>query len=76
MVPNRKYLLEKGKHLNKATYQIVQLDCSDALVHTRNDLLCNRCSVNMFSIQSIAEPRDTSSDLVELYALLAVVYIE
>jgi hypothetical protein len=58
------------------TYQVVELDGSDAMVHARDDLLGDGRSVNVVRVQPVTEPRDTSSDLVELDAFLAAVALE
>ena len=55
-------------------YQIVKLDGGYTLVDTRDDLLRDGSSVNVFRIQAIAQAGDTCSDLVELYPLFAVVW--
>ena len=55
-------------------YQVVKLDGGYALVDTRDDLLRNGSSVNVFRIQAIAQAGYTCSDLVELYPLFAVVW--
>ena len=44
------------------------------MVDTRDDLLGDCCSIDMFGIESITQSRDTSCDFVELNALLAPVY--
>ena len=55
-------------------YKVVQLNGGDALVNTRDDLLRNSSSVDMVGVQAITQARNASCDLVELYALLAIVY--
>jgi hypothetical protein len=45
------------------TYQVVELDCGYTLVYTRDDFHCDGSRVDMFGIQSIAQPRDTGCDL-------------
>ena len=55
-------------------YQIVKLDGGYTLVDTRDDLLRDGSSVNVFRIQAIAQAGNTCSDLVELYPLFAVVW--
>ena len=55
-------------------YQIVKLDGRYALVDTRDDLLRDGSSVNVFGIQAIAQAGNTSSDLIELYPLFTVVW--
>lgn len=55
----------------RATDQVVKLNRRDALIDTRDDLLCNCCGINMLGIETITQTRDSSCDLVELNALLA-----
>jgi hypothetical protein len=55
-------------------YQVVQFNCCHALVHARDDLLGNGSRVDMFRVEAIAEPGDTGSDLVELYAFFASIW--
>lgn len=57
-------------------YEIVQLHCGDATIYTRDNLLGNSYRINMVDIQTVAQPRDTSSDFVELDALLATIWRE
>jgi hypothetical protein len=54
--------------------QVVELDGSDTLVHSRDDFLGNRGGIDMFAIKTVTETRNSGSDLVELNALLASVY--
>ena len=54
-------------------YQVVQLDSGDALIDTRNNLLCDGSSVDVFCVQAIAQAGNACSDLVELHSLFAVV---
>ena len=58
---------------NVFTYQVIKLYCRNTLVDTRDDLLCDCSCINMVGIESVAQSRDTSCDLVELNALLASV---
>lgn len=55
------------------TYQIVELNCGDALVNAVNHLHGDGCRVDMFWIKAITEPGDTGCDLVELDAFLAAI---
>lgn len=55
------------------TNQIVQLDCGDASIDTRDDLLSDCDGVYMVHIKAITESGDTCCDLVELDTLLASV---
>ena len=54
-------------------YQVVQLYGGDALIDTRDNLLRDGSSVDMFGIQAIAQTGNACSDLVELHSLFAVV---
>ena len=54
-------------------YQVVKLNGCNPLVYTRDHLLSDSSSIDMFWIQAIAQPRHSGCDLVELYALLASV---
>lgn len=65
----------KGRRRRRA-YEIVQLYCGDATIYTRDNLLGNSYRINMVDIQTVAQPRDTSSDFVELDALLATICVE
>lgn len=56
------------------TNQVVEFDGGDALVDTRDDFLCNCCSVDMIRIEAIAQSGDSGSDLVELNAFFASIY--
>jgi hypothetical protein len=55
------------------TYQVVQLDGGDTLVDTRDNLLGDSSSVDMFRVKAITESRYTSRDFIELYAFFASV---
>jgi hypothetical protein len=57
--------------MEKATYEIVQLNGGHALVNTRDDLLGDSHGVNVVHVEPIAQPGYTGRDLVELHALLA-----
>lgn len=35
------------------TYEVIKLDSSDTLVDTRDDLLRDRCSIDMLGIEAI-----------------------
>jgi hypothetical protein len=59
----------------KETYQVVQLDCGDTLVHARNDFLGDSSGVNVIRVQAITQPGDTGCDLVELHAFFASIYM-
>ena len=63
-----------GSPAEADTYKVVKLYRCDTLVDTRDDLLGDCCSIDMFGVQSITQSRNTSCDLVELNALLASVY--
>lgn len=54
-----------------STYQIVQFNRCDALVHARDDLLGDGSSIDVLGVEPIAKPGDTSGDLVELYAFFS-----
>jgi hypothetical protein len=56
-------------------YEIIQLDCSNALVHAVDDLHGDGGSVDVLRVQAIAEPRHSSGDLVELHAFLAAICV-
>lgn len=53
------------------TYQVVQLNCGDTLVHARDDLHCDGSRVNMVRIEPVTQPRHAGCDLVELHAFFA-----
>jgi len=55
-------------------YQVVELDGSDTLVDTGNDLHGDCSGIDVLWVKAITEPRDTSCDLVELHTLLAAIY--
>ena len=55
-------------------YQVVQLNSGHALVYARDDFQGDGSSVDMLGIEAITKSRDTSSDLVELYAFLASIW--
>ena len=59
---------------SSVTYQIVKFYCRDTLIDTRDDLLGDCSSVDMFGVKTITQSRNTSCDLVELNALLASIY--
>lgn len=54
-------------------YQVIQLDGVDTLVDTRDDLLGDSSSIDMFRVEAVTQPRHTGSDLVELHAFFASV---
>ena len=58
----------------KLTYEVIKLDCGYTLVDTRDDFLCDCCSVNMVGVEAITQSRNTSCDFVELDTLLATVW--
>lgn len=55
----------------RVTYQVVELDCGDTLVHARDDLHCNGSRVDMVRIEPVTQPRHAGCDLVELHAFFA-----
>lgn len=55
------------------TYQVVQFNGANALVNTRDDLLCDSSSIDMLRVKTVTKSRDTSSNLIELYAFFASV---
>lgn len=55
------------------TYQIIKFNCSNTLVDTRDDLLGDCCGINMFSVESVTQSRNSGCDLVELNTLLATI---
>lgn len=59
----------------KTTYQIVQLDGAHTLVDTRDNLLCDGSSIDVLGVEAVTQPRDTGSDLVELNAFFASIYV-
>jgi hypothetical protein len=56
------------------TYQVVELDCVDALVHARDDLHCDGGRVDMVRVKPVTQPRHASCDLVELHAFFASIW--
>jgi hypothetical protein len=56
-------------------YQVVQLDGAHTLVDTRDNLLGDSSCIDVFGVEPVTQPRDTSSDLVELHAFLAPIYV-
>lgn len=56
-----------------SAYQVVQLDGSDTLVDTRDNLLGDSGSIDMLRVEAVTEPRHTGSDLIELHAFFASV---
>lgn len=61
--------------MGSGTHEIVELDSCHTSVDTGDDLLGDGDRINMLSVEAVTQPRDTSSDLVELNALLAPIYI-
>lgn len=61
-------MLAEGK-----VYQVIQLNRCYTLVDTRDNLLCNRCGINMLGIESITQSGNTSCDFVKLDTLLTAV---
>lgn len=57
----------------RRAHQVVQLDGGNALVNTRDDLLCDSSRIDMVRIKTIAQSRDTRSDFVELDAFCPAV---
>ena len=55
----------------RVTYQVVQLNCGDTLVHARDDLHCDGSGIDMIRVKSVTQPRYSCGDLVELHAFLA-----
>jgi hypothetical protein len=41
------------KWIEEKTYKVIQLDCGDTLVHTRNDFLGDGSGVNVIRIEAI-----------------------
>jgi hypothetical protein len=62
--------------LRTGTHKVVKLDCGHALVDTRDNFLRDGRGVDMIWVEAVAQPRDTSSDLVELNALLASICMQ
>lgn len=56
------------------SYQVVELDSGHTLIDTRDDLLCDCCSVDMLGVESVTQPGDTCCDLVELNAFFASIW--
>jgi hypothetical protein len=52
-------------------YQVVELDGGDALVHTRDDLLCDSGGIDMVRVKTVTQSRNSSCDFVELDTLFA-----
>ena len=59
--------------LHMSTYQIIQLDGSDALVHARDDLHGDSSGIHMLRVEAIAESGHSRRNLVELHAFLAAI---
>jgi hypothetical protein len=57
----------------RSAYEIVKFDGGDALVNARDDLLRNGSSIDMFGIETVAEPWYSGRDLVELHPFLAAI---
>lgn len=56
------------------TYQVVELDCGDTLVYTRNDLHCDGGGVDMVWVEPVTQPRHAGCDFVELHAFFASIW--
>lgn len=68
--------LREASTVGKGTNEIIQLDGRDTSVDTANDLLRDLDGVDMVHVQTVAQPRDTRGDLVELDALLASIWAD
>jgi hypothetical protein len=53
------------------SYQIVELDGSNTLVDSRDDLHCDSGGVDMLRVKAVTQSRHTGCDLVECNTLLA-----
>lgn len=66
----------RNKHILRplSTNQVIQLNSSNPLVHPRNNLLSDGCSIYMLAVQPVTKTGNTGSDLIELNTFLAAIY--